>query len=120
MSSMSVGARELELYASNDGELYRRSGKLILKNLATRKANGTYNRSQAVKAYMNFADLAAKKYAVEFGGEWSKLFPVADRKQVAEAFVHHFETEHSLGNYNNLLPKKYQEKAPAPKRRTRR
>lgn len=118
--SMSVGAHELELYIDNDGDLYRQQGQPILRNLATKKATGKYNHDQAVKVYMSFADNGAKKYAKEFGSnggaDWSKMFPVSDRKQVAEAFTGSFETEYALGNYNHLLPKKYQPKAPAAKR----
>lgn len=116
--SMSAGAHELELYIDNDGDLYRQQGQPILKNLATKKATGAYDHDKAVKLYMYFAEAGAKKYAKEFGDEkdWSKMFPVSDRKQVAEASAKSFETEYALGNYDNLLPKKCQPKAPAAKR----
>lgn len=115
---MSVGAHELELYIDNDGDLYRRQGQSILKNLATKKATGAYDHDKAVKLYMYYAESGAKKYAKEFGEgkDWSKMFPVSDRKQVAEAFAKSFETEYALGNYDDLLPKKYQPKTPAAKR----
>lgn len=118
--SMSVGAHELEIYIDNDGTLYRQQGQPILKNLATKKATGAYDHDKAVKVYMSYAENGAKKYAKEFGSDggadWSKMFPVSDRKQVAEAFAKDFETEYALGNYSELLPKKYQPKAPTAKR----
>lgn len=117
MSHMSVGAHELHLYIENDGILYRQQGQPILKNLATKKAKGEYDHAKAVKLYMHYMDAGAKKYAKEFGGgAWNVMFPVADRKQAAEAFARDFEAEYALGNYNGYIPKKYQPKAPsAPK-----
>jgi hypothetical protein len=118
---MSVGAHELELYVENDGNLYRQMTTPILRNLATKKAKGEYKHDLAVKAFGYLADAGAKKYAKEFGGPgdvWFKMFPPADRHEVAVAFTKDFEFEYSLGNYNNdtFLPKKYQATAPKPKR----
>lgn len=110
--SMSVGAQELRLYIDNDATLYRQQGQPILKNLATKKAKGEYDHVKAVKLYTYYMDAGAKKYAKDHGGAWNKLFPVADRKQAAEAFAKSFEAEYALGNYNEYIPKKYQTKAP--------
>ncbi len=118
--SMSVGAHELEIYIDNDGTVYRQQGHPNLKNLAAKKATGAYDHDKAVKVYMSYAENGAKKYAKEFGSDggadWSRMFPVSDRKQVAEAFAKSFETEYALGNYSELLPEKYQPKAPTAKR----
>jgi hypothetical protein len=124
---MSVGAHELELYIDNDATLYRQQGEPILKNLATKKAKGVYNHDVAVKLYGDFVENGAKKYAKEHGGHgavWHQMFPVHDRKQVAEAFARSFEVEYALGNYHHLLPKKYQkpateQKMASPKRAAR-
>ena len=118
--TMSAAAKELHVYIDNDGGLYRQQGQPILKNLATKKATGVYDHDKAVKLYMYYAENGAKKYAKEFGSnggaDWSKMFPVSDRKQVAEAFAKDFETEYANGSYRDLLPKKYQPKAPTAKR----
>lgn len=104
-------ARELELFIDNDSALYRQQHTPILKNLATKKARGIYVHSKAVKLFMYLVESGAKKYAREFGSPgvpWHVMFPVPVRKQVAEDLTNSFETEYDLGNYDNLLPKKYQ------------
>lgn len=104
-------ARELQLFCENDGDLYRRQGTPILKNLITKMARGTYSHSGAVKLYGYYAESCAKKYVQEHGSPdqpWNKMFSVADRRAVAENFAKDFETEAAHGNYDHLLPKKYQ------------
>jgi hypothetical protein len=63
-------------------------------------------------------EAGAKKYAKESGDyPWHKMFDVPTRKAVAEDLTRHFETEAKIGNYDNLLPMKYQaEGTPAGKR----
>jgi hypothetical protein len=105
-------ATELELYIDNDGDLYRQQTTSILKNLATKKARGTYKHDLAVKLFGYLMESGAKKYAREFGTPdqpWHKMFDAPTRRAVAERFTKSFETEYALGNYDRLLPKKYQE-----------
>lgn len=107
-------AHELELYIENDAQLYRSQYTPINKNLATKMARGTYDRSKAVKLFMYLMESGAKKYAREFGGpgdNWSQMFNVPTRRAAAERFADSFETEYGLGNYDHLLPKKYQKKS---------
>lgn len=104
-------AEELKLYIDNDGDLYRRQTTSILKNLATKRARGQYNHDLAVKAFGYLVESGAQKYAREFGSPdqpWHKMFDVGTRKQVAEELTKNFEAEAKLGNYDRLLPKKYQ------------
>jgi hypothetical protein len=105
-------AKELELYIDNDGDLYRRQYQPILKNLATKKARGVYQHHLAVKLFMYLMESGAKKYAKEFsvGTDWSTIFNVPTRMEVAERFAKHFENEYATAAYNHLLPKKYQPK----------
>jgi hypothetical protein len=105
-------ATELELYVDNDGDLYRQQYQPILKNLATKKARGIYQHHLAVKLFMYLMESGAKKYAKEFsvGTDWSTMFNVPTRLEVAERFAKHFETEYDTAAYNHLLPKKYQPK----------
>jgi hypothetical protein len=105
-------ATELKLYIVNDGELYRRQTLSILKNLVTKRARGEYKHDLAVKAFGYLTEAGAKKYLQEFGGPgqpWHKMFDAGTRKQAAEALARDFEAEAALGNYDLLLPKKYQE-----------
>lgn len=113
-------ARELKLYIDNDGDLYRRQTTYILKNLATKKAQGKYDHELAVKAFGYLADAGAKKYAKEFGSPnqpWNKMFDAGTRRRVSEALTKGFEGEFALGNYNDLLPKKYQKESRAHARK---
>jgi hypothetical protein len=104
-------ATELKIYIDNDGDLYRRQTTSILKNLATKKARGEYKHDLAVKAFGYLVEAGAKKYAKEFGSPdqpWHQMFDAATRRAVAEKLTKDFEGEYALGNYDRLLPKKYQ------------
>jgi hypothetical protein len=101
-------ATELRLYIDNDGDLYRSTATPIRKNLVLKQARDQYKHDLAVKAFGYLVEAGAKKYAKEFGGTWYQMFDVPTRKAVAEALTRHFEIESDLGNYDYLLPKKYQ------------
>jgi hypothetical protein len=107
---------ELEQYINNDAVLHRQQHASILKNLATKKARGAYKHALAVKLFGYLVEAGAKKYAKEFGSPdqpWHRMFDVSTRKAVAEELTKSFEAEHALGNYDNLLPKKYQKPSKA-------
>jgi hypothetical protein len=103
-------ATELMLYIENDANLHRQHVP-ILKNLATKKVRSQYKHDLAVKLFGYLVESGAKKYAKEFGSPgqpWHKMFDVPTRKLVAEDLTSGFEAEFELGNYDGLLPKKYQ------------
>lgn len=101
---------ELKIFIDNDGQLYRQQTTSILKNLVTKMAKGVYDRAKAEKLWMYLVENGAKKYARESGGEgnWHTMFPIEDRREVARQLNKEFITEAEIGNYDNLLPKKYQ------------
>jgi len=106
-------ARELHLFVDNDADLHRQQYTPILKNLMTKHAQGRYNRALAVKLFMYLVDAGAKKYAKMHGSPdqpWHKMFSKHDRTTVAQALRDDFEEEAKLGNYDDMLPKKYQGK----------
>jgi hypothetical protein len=108
-----VTARELELFINNDGDLHRQQHVPILKNLMTKHAQGRYDRNAAVKLFMYLVDAGAKKYAREHGSrdaKWHQMFPKAERTHVAQSLRDDFEDEAKLGNYDDLIPKKYKGK----------
>jgi len=118
-------ATELLNYINNEGALYERQTYPILKSLVAKRARGEYKHDLAVKAFGHLVESGAKKYTQEYeygssNPPWHKLFDASTRKQVAEALTRYFETEAALGNYDYLLPKKYQgqkkAKEPAPKK----
>lgn len=104
-------AHELKLYIDNEGGLYRQQTTPIMKNIATKLARGVYDRAKAEKLWMYLVESGAKKYNREFGDEsslpWHKMFSLEDRRAVAKELNDHFLVEYKLGNYDNLLPKKY-------------
>jgi hypothetical protein len=106
---------ELVQFTDTNGNIYRQTTENILKNLATKKAQGKYRADLAVQAFMYLAEAGARKYAQEYGGRsrgvvWHEMFPIDIRRKAATHWRDEFETEFSLGNYDNLLPKKYQKK----------
>jgi hypothetical protein len=113
-------ATELELFAENDGDLYRSMTEGILKNLATKKAQGKYDSEKAVQAFMYLAEAGAKEYIRQHGSPgdiWHAMFPIGVRRMAATKWRDEFEEEFRLGNYDHLVPKKYQA-APRKKPRT--
>jgi hypothetical protein len=112
-------ATELCVFTENDGQIYHSQTLSILKNLATKKARGDYDREGAVKLFMYLAESGARKYARESGGDesqWHDMFPVAVRKIAATKWRDEFEVEYDLGNYESLKPKKYQGGKPTSKK----
>jgi hypothetical protein len=107
---------ELKMFTENDGDIYRSTTTSILKNLTTKKAQGKYDSDRAVQAFMYLAEAGARKYSQEFGsGEsritgspWHEMFPMAVRRAAAIQWRDEFEEEFRSGNYDHLIPKKYQ------------
>lgn len=115
-------AIELCTFTENDGQIYRSQTQSILKNLATKKARGTYDRDKAVELFMYLAETGARAYAKDSGepeSRWHEMFPVGVRKIAATRWRDEFEGEYALGNYDNMLPKKYQRQAPTKKKAAR-
>ena len=56
-------ADELELLATNDGDLYRRQYMPIIKNLMRKRAKGKYDHDLAVKLWRYLIDNVAKQEA---------------------------------------------------------
>ena len=56
-------ADELELLATNDGDLYRRQYMPIIKNLMRKRAKGVYDHNLAIKLWRYMIDRVAKQEA---------------------------------------------------------
>jgi hypothetical protein len=106
-------AYELCVFTENDGDIYRSRTQPILKNLATKRAQGKYDSEKAVDLFMYLAEDGAKRYVKEHGGPgdiWYKMFPLEVRREAARKWRDEFEIEVETGAYDNFLPKKYQKK----------
>ena len=93
-------AREIELFAENDGDLYRQQRRPILINLSKKYQKGTYYNLKAAKLWRYFIDTAMKKYQKEFGGRgaWHKLLSTSDRQILAEKWAEETRQEFESGN----------------------
>ena len=98
---MSDAARELELYAENDGQLYQQSGVPIMKNLSKKFKKGTYDPELAVKLWKYHADSAAKGYSQEYssGDDWKTMFTPAVRMEMARSMEASWRSEMEAGNF---------------------
>lgn len=81
-----TAARELALYAENDGDLYRRMAQPIIANLARKIRKGQYDAQKAIKAWEHLATAAARKYCRDFGSpneNYFCMFNAATRREAA-------------------------------------
>jgi hypothetical protein len=86
-------ARELELFAVNEGSLYRQR-QAIEKALIGRMRKDQYRDDLAPKAWMPWIDAAAKLYVKEFGsGRVDAIFNKATRELAAANYAAHAKTE---------------------------
>ncbi len=90
--------RELVLYITNDGDLYRRQAQPIIKNLQKKIAKGTYDAGKAVKLWGYLADAGAQKYTKEFDAQPGLhgsygAFSAADRRAAAKDLQESYEEE---------------------------
>lgn len=95
-------ARELELYARNNADLYRQMEVPIRLNLEKKYKKGIYQSILAVKLWQGWADEAAKRYNKEFGGggsKWFEMFSPSTRLHVAKEQEMFHREEMDLGNF---------------------
>jgi hypothetical protein len=94
-------AREIELYADNDSQLYYQSRKPILVNLARKYKKGTFDIDKAAKLWRYYIDAALKKYNKEFGSrgdKWYELLDTHDRQLLSLEYATRTKNEFDLGN----------------------
>jgi len=82
-------SRELFLYATNDGELYRGMTTAVINSLKKKAKKGVYDAEKAVDAYYNVATEASRKYNKDFGYSFS----VQDRFTVAVEMEGYYKEE---------------------------
>lgn len=88
-------SRELFLYATNDGNLYRQMITPAINNLKKKLAKGQYDAQKAVDLYYYIATEASNRYYKDFGYKFS----VGDRFTVAvEMEGYYFESEVSYND----------------------
>jgi len=86
----SDAAREIQLYADNDNQLYFQRRKPILTNLKKKLDKGTFNVDKAAKLWKYYIDAATQKYNKEFGSKgdkWYELLDVHDRNMLSKEYA---------------------------------
>lgn len=94
-------AREIELFADNDSQLYYQYRRPILINLSKKYKKGTFDVDKAAKLWRYFIDAALKKYNKEFGSrndKWFELLDTHDRNLLATEYAIRTKQEFDLGN----------------------
>jgi len=98
-ADMSDEARELALYAENDGDLYRQSAEPVMRNLSKKFKKGVYDHELAAKLWKYHADRAAKSYGKEHGNDDGfAIFSPSVRREVAQYFADSWQSELEAGN----------------------
>jgi len=95
-------AREIELFADNDSQLYFQMRKPILINLGKKYKKGTFDIDKAAKLWRYYVEAAMKKYNKEFGGrsdKWFDLLDTHDRNLLAREYAIRAKNEFELGNF---------------------
>ena len=102
---LSSEADELLIFLDNDEPLYRRK-KEFLKNVHTKMKRGTYSPVLARNLWMYYVEESAKKYGKEFlnPGDWSRVFPPAVRREVAQELEARERRMIEAGEYQDFPP----------------
>ena len=82
-------SRELFLYATNDGNLYRQMVTPIINNLRKKAQRGEYNSDKAVDAWYPVATAASAKYNKDYGYS----FTVQERFTAASDMEEYYREE---------------------------
>lgn len=82
-------SRELFLYATNDGDLYRQMVTPIIENLRKKMKKGIYDKVKAIDAFYHVATEASNHYFRDFGYK----FNVQARFTAACDMVDYYEEE---------------------------
>jgi hypothetical protein len=97
-----AAAKEIQLFADNDYDLYRQQKRPILINLGKKYKKGTYKIELAAKLWKYYIDNAMKKYNKDFGSrgdKWYDLLDMHDRNLLAHEFAVETKNEFDLGNF---------------------
>ena len=109
VEEQSIEERELQLFISNDADLYRQRTTPIYKNAMTKLARGNFDINLAPKLFMYLVIAGEEKYAKENMSAGEKILNKKQRENLAKTMTNEFLDEASLSNYENetFLPKKY-------------
>lgn len=78
---------ELYLYATNNGELYRRQISAIENNLRRKMERGVYDHNKAVDAFYYATDAASRLYNSDFGYSFTVTERYTAAVDMADDFI---------------------------------
>lgn len=82
-------SRELFLYATNDGDLYRQQITPAINNLKRKAIKGTYDQDKSIGLFYHIATAASNKYQKDYGYS----FTVGDRFTAAADMADYYKEE---------------------------
>ena len=86
--------RELVLYITNDGQLYRQRTTSIIKNLSKKVGDATYDGLKAIKAFMYLVKDGIKKYEKEHASPgWARQINKETKQAIAEELLDYYTEE---------------------------
>ena len=94
----STAARELYIYATNNGDLYRRQISYIENNLRKKIAKGVYDHNKAVDAFYYAADSASRLYNRDFGYSFTVTERYTAAVDMADDFILENATPETVAN----------------------
>lgn len=89
-------AVELQLYITNDRDLYFTHVTPVLNNLAKHLKRGAFNRDLAERSFLRIATAGAKYYAREHGSmtdRFDRLFPMLARRECASILFDRYKED---------------------------
>lgn len=87
-------ARELVLYITNDGQLYRGRTTAIIKNLQKKIDKENYDGTKAEKAFMYLVNDGIKKYEKEHASPgWAKQIKKQTKEAIAQELLDYYMDE---------------------------
>lgn len=91
----SVAAREVVLFATNDGDFYRSNASPAITNLAKRQAKGTFDFTKSLVLWGYAATEACRLYNLRYGNGRRSVegFNPVTRNLIAQEFAEHYQEE---------------------------
>ena len=87
-------ARELVLYITNDGQLYRGRTSAIIKNLQKKVGKAIFDGTKAEKLFMYLVKDGIKKYEKENAGPgWAKQIDKKTKEAIAQELLDYYSDE---------------------------
>jgi hypothetical protein len=97
-----IALDDLRLFIDNEATLHHNRVVPMIKNVARKLKNGTYDANLAPKLWIYLVDAGIELYIKDFGGN-KKMFPKPLRYELAKQYAEYYLEEIKLGNYSMLL-----------------